>query len=60
MKANRFTYALTAAGLLAVLGVYALLRTAVGVDTLIGYGAAVALLGLVAVDYRVARRALGR
>jgi hypothetical protein len=60
MKTNRFTYALIAAVLVAAAAVVAFVRPTVGVDGVIGYGAALALVGLAAIDYRAKARVAGR
>jgi 4-amino-4-deoxy-L-arabinose transferase-like glycosyltransferase len=52
MKAYRFTLALVAVGVTAIAGAVATGRTLANVDALIGLLAALALIGLVAMEYR--------
>jgi hypothetical protein len=60
MNTTRITFALIVAGLLALAAVVANVRTPVGVDTVIGFGAVIALIAVAVIDYRLpVRRVLG-
>ncbi len=61
MKTSRLTYALIATGLVAGLALVANVRAGISVESLAGFGLAVGLVGLIAIEYGFgARRALRR
>ena len=60
MNTKRITFALAVVGLVAAAAVIVTLRPAVGIDVVVGYGAVIALILLVATEYRLdLRRVLG-
>lgn len=60
MNTKRITFALIAAGLVAAAAAVANVRTPVGVDAVIGFGAVIALIAVAVIDYRLpGRRMLG-
>ena len=58
MKSERMTLVLVAVGLLAVVAAIANVRVAIDATTLVGFGAAAALVLLVGLDYRVSPKPL--
>lgn len=53
MKSERMTFVLVAAGLVAAAAAFANIRAGVDGSTLVGFGAAAALVLLVSMDYRL-------
>ncbi len=56
MNTKRITFALIAVAVAAIAVAVANVRPVVGADSVIGYGAVIAMLALAALDYRFAAR----